>query len=141
MTEEAAGTRPYWEPRSIISGEFNDVDREALDLSIRLVLDRNDDIEPIIREYLRGGEWWEAATLACYGRQMDHLQLDPWESPPSWINEREIDDIIARGPGIENKGYSGALLLQRMITAHISKFHPQPIDALAAAKSKRRKQR
>lgn len=124
-----------------MTADIDDADRAALDLSIKLVLDGPVIDASVVRAYLKEGDWWEAASQASYNRQMDHLELDPWESPPCWIDEDEIDDIIARGPGIDCKNYNGALLLRKMIAAGIAKYHPQPITALASAKTKRKRSR
>ena len=138
MTEQTTEERPYWNPIPPTRDGFDEADRDALDQCIRLVLDEGPDESHVVREYLKENDWWGAASQACYHRQIDHLQLDA-ESPPCWIDENEIDQIIARGPGNHNNDYSGALLLQKMLALGVSKWQPQPIDAVAAAQHKRKR--
>lgn len=135
-TEEA---RPYWEPRIVTREDLDPLDADAIDLAIQIVLDENGDDASTARATLTEGDWWMGGNQAVYVLQCEHLHLEPWLSPPCWIDEDEIDAIIARGPRLNNFEYGGARLLKKMIAANVSKFHPAPLDAIAAAD--RRKKR
>lgn len=128
-------TNPYCEPRVITRDDLDPLDADALDLAIQIVLDENGDDVPTVRAALAEGDWWMAGHQAIYGLQCDHLHLEPWLSPPCWIDPAEIDAIIARGPD-GNSEYGGARLLKKMIGAGVPRFDPQPLDAIAAARRK-----
>ena len=73
---------------------------------------------------LKDDGWAEAATFAAYHCQSDSLHLLPLESPPCWGDSPHHPDPAA------NK------LLQRMLAAGVSRWHPDPMAALAEAKPK-----
>jgi hypothetical protein len=73
--------------------------------------------------------WEEVARFASYSCQMDTLNLKPWEAPPVNLGDRVADDVFdLRGFGQARK------LLDKMTAAGISKYHPDPLKALAEAK-------
>ena len=70
----------------------------------------------------------EAARFASYHCQTRSLRLRPWKSPPVWIRDIAVElesTIPSRARAAE--------LLQRMGALGISKYHPSPIEAIAAA--------
>jgi hypothetical protein len=60
-----------------------------------------------------------AAAVAAYDCQARSLDLAPWEAPPC-------------AAGIRGKGRA-ARLLRRMLKRGISRWHPRPLEAIAAA--------
>src|SRR5215813_9347600 len=110
---------------------FSEVDREALQRSLDLVLANDRDPGRIkqIKSKLLDCPWRECAELACYVRQIQALQLKPWEAAPSDLNPSDIPDILARGP--THRDFGAAQLAQRLIAAGRSIFEPDPITALA----------
>ena len=64
--------------------------------------------------------WAEVAQFAAYCAQFIALRLRPWERPPCH-SSGEGDD-------------AAAVLLRRMLKAGISRWHPDPMAALEAAK-------
>ena len=63
--------------------------------------------------------WQGAAAVAAYDCQSRSLNLPPWEAPPCVASVR---------------GNSrAARLLRRMLKRGISRWHPRPLEAIAAA--------
>jgi hypothetical protein len=69
---------------------------------------------------LKGEPWSKVAEFAAYCTQTDALSLKPWESPPC--------NGDPSGDRPEDK------LLRRMLKAGVSRWHPDPMAALAEAK-------
>ena len=67
--------------------------------------------------------WQEVAEFAAYSTQMDSLKLKPWQLPPC---EVEPDDRQHR---------QAAKLLREMLALGVSKYHPDPLAAIEAAKN------
>jgi hypothetical protein len=66
-------------------------------------------------------EHWRIGLFAAYVCQVKTLRLHPSEEPPCHINFPDTDES------------DGAKLLRRMLAAGVSKFHPDPQKAIAAA--------
>jgi hypothetical protein len=67
-------------------------------------------------------EPWEAvARFAAYGCQMKSLRLRPWETPPCHVDESRTS--------------REASFLRKMLAAGVSRFHPDPLAALAEAEA------
>jgi len=58
---------------------------------------------------------------AAYSLQMDNLKLKPWENPPMYGDVSNADAKARR-------------LLKRMLDAGVSRYHPDPLAAIEAAK-------
>jgi hypothetical protein len=99
-------------------------DREALQLAIDQTL-AEDDLGRVeqVRWKLSTDGWRETAEFCSYHRQMEALRLKPWQSPPSQVSLRSASqyDTEARA------------LLDRMLKGGISRYHPDPLAALAEA--------
>src|SRR5262249_19379055 len=80
--------------------------------------------------------WREAATFASYCCQCDALHLQPWQSPPCWVDDL-VTDIQAGNDGILGD-YAAAKLLQQLLDRGLSRFEPDPVAALKQTKAKRR---
>jgi hypothetical protein len=78
----------------------------------------------------RSRSWRSVAEFCASHRQIETLNLEPWESPPCRID-------LAGDIG-ENEE-DGAELLQRMLRAGISRFDPDPVRALGIAAAAERK--
>jgi hypothetical protein len=63
--------------------------------------------------------WEGAAAVAAYDCQCRALHLPPWELPPCAAGTRGKD--------------RAARLLRRMLRRGVSRYHPNPLAALAAA--------
>jgi hypothetical protein len=93
-------------------------DREALEEAMRIArLDpgRAEQLD----EKLKDESWIDVAEFAASCVQSRALHLKPWELPPACIYEDDPDS-------------PGKRLLNRMLDAGISQFHPDPISALEA---------
>jgi hypothetical protein len=77
--------------------------------------------------------WLEVAQFAAYCCQTDALRLKPWERPPCH------GDYPSRPGNPLNlaSARAAASLLKRMRAAGISKYHPDPLAALAEADARK----
>jgi hypothetical protein len=95
-------------------------DRNALEAAIELVLkhrERRQEFLDLARQH-----GWEVASRMCaVDAQVRSLRLPPWR-------ENEIPAMA----GVRGKGRASRLL-RRMLKRKISKFHPRPLEAIAAA--------
>ena len=115
-------------------GEFDEVDSEALQLCIdqtRADAGRREQLDSMLKDRSLA----EVATFAAYHQQMRNLRLKPWEFPPCWVGD--IDEALRIPPARDDhRKRDAAQLLQKMLDADISCYHPDPVTALAAAGKK-----
>ena len=83
--------------------------------------------------------WQWAAETAAYQCQDKALKLRPWQPPPCWIRDPD-GDLAAGDDGIGGR-YAAAKLTRRLLQAGLSRFEPDPVDALEAVESARRDER
>jgi hypothetical protein len=116
-----------------VEEELSDVDRDALDRAIDICRTKKDpaDREQIERK-LATEPWREVGEFAAYSCQMDSLHLQPWQSPPCWVDDLVSD--IQGGPDGVGGDYEAARLLRRLLDAGLSRYEPDPIAALKAKK-------
>ncbi len=88
----------------------------ALDRARAGAADRREQIETMLFDT----SWGEVAAFASYHCQVESLHLKPWEAPPCHVNE-------------DDDGPAGQLLRQ-MIALGISRWAPDPVGAIEAAK-------
>jgi len=74
-----------------------------------------------LQEKLKDESWFDVATFAAYHCQMRSLGLPPWRQPPCWADE---DDKFPADQDAQR-------LLRKMLAAGISRYHPNPMAALA----------
>jgi hypothetical protein len=99
-------------------------DREAMAAAVAMM--RADPQQcALIEDVLANRSEEEAALFAVGFCQTKNLKLRPWEAPP-----RDTCD----GPPADRYGCpdSEVALLKRMTAAGVSRFHPDPLAALAA---------
>jgi hypothetical protein len=116
---------------TIAEVRLSETDKAALELAI--VIGRT--LRPdLIDRYLAEKPWLKAAIDASHICQQTKLNLRPWECwPPCAVAVGETD-----APGLEHRGISkSAALLRKMLSLGISRWHPDPIAALAAAEAAR----
>ena len=99
-------------------------DRDALKLALEQARAVDADHDEQIRFLLREDGWQEAAIFAAYHCQTRALRLKPWEEPPCCTDE---DD-----PGERDK--DAHKLLRQMLALGVSRWHPDPLAAIEAAK-------
>jgi hypothetical protein len=110
---------------------LSDTDRQALELAIEIGRELRPDL---IDYFLAEKPWLDAAIDASHLCQTLKLNLRPWECwPPCAVAVGETD-----APGLEHRGISkSAALLRKMLSLGISRWHPGPVAALAAAEAAR----
>ena len=141
-------------PADDCSDLAEEVDLAALQLALDLTL-ANDPPDPgrveQVRTFLEGElpylparPWREVAEFCSYVQQTARLDIFFGE-PPCHLTEAEADAILAKGPipaqdgsGIDISSCDSARLFKRMLKAGVSKYHPNPVAALAAAKRAKR---
>lgn len=68
---------------------------------------------------------FEVMRFCVYHRQMLTLRLKPWDAPPCCAERASGDN-----------GSAAMRLLERMRKARVSKWHPDPLAAIAAAEKR-----
>jgi hypothetical protein len=118
--------------------DLSKVDREAFQRAIDLTLAETDkDRVSQVRSMLETREWIDVANFCSYHRQYHALSLRPWEEPPCWIDIDEIPIIMAVEPS-NNQRYRAAKLTRQLLDAGLSQFEPDPLQALAKKKERKR---
>jgi hypothetical protein len=114
------------------------IDREAMKLAIEMVRKRGGADKRQIEEMLRERPWEEVGDFAAGCCQERRLRTKPWQPTPSddYIF-RYYKQHLAKGPdGIMGR-YRAAELVERMLKAGVSVYHPDPERALAEAEKER----
>ena len=103
-------------------------DRAALKLALALALARNESPGRAqqIDSMLEDQPWAEVATFASFCVQGTSLNLMPWDLPPCCASEDDDSKVDA----------AAVKLLRMMLAAGVSRWHPDPLAALAEAKRK-----
>jgi len=111
---------------------IDETDRAALILAINETLKEPDQNRV---EQVRGmlddpqRPWSETARFCSYHGQMQALRLRPWEEPPCYPDDPEYMEQVRRS----HIGAEAVALIRRMLKLGISRYHPDPMMALAAA--------
>jgi hypothetical protein len=80
----------------------------------------------------------EAQTQLVAGNRrvlLLHLEakhLQPWCVAPCWLGDEEADQIIESGAG--HTGCQAAVLYKEVVSLGVSRFDPEPLTAIEAAK-------
>jgi hypothetical protein len=120
------------------AADLSDVDRAALALAIEIVRNENAASRAQIDDKLQCEPWFAVAAFCAYGAQSTAPNLKPWECwPPCTV---EPDDTDERGLEHRRIGKSAALL-RRMLAAGLSRYEPDPINALGRAAGSPKKKR
>jgi len=109
-------------------------DRDALHRAIDMCRRRGPANCEQIERMLESEPWREVAEFASYSSQCDALHLQPWQSPPCWVDDL-VADIQAGDDGILGD-YQAAKLLQKLLDAGLSRYEPDPIAALKRVKKR-----
>ena len=99
--------------------KLNEIDREALDRALTLARAAG------VVQVEGHRSWRDAAEAAAYHLQIENLRLRPWHDPPMF------GDL---SPGVPQPG--AAALLARLLKAGLSRYEPEPIEALARIEGK-----
>ena len=81
-----------------------------------------------IEAMLEDRAWEEVASFAASCCQSRTLKPYPWQSPPCYVAEDDGDDCEINADAVK--------LLRKMLAAGVSRYEPDPLAALAAAKRK-----
>ena len=106
-------------------GELSNLDREALTRAIEIV-SREPDRAGQLKKMLLDEPWAEVARFAAYSAQGRVLHLKPWQVPPCVVDEENPNE----------RDVAAQALLRKMLAAGVSRYEPDPMTALAAAKRK-----
>jgi hypothetical protein len=109
------------------------IDTDALELAIAHTLAEPDlgRVEQV-KTMLEERDRMEVGRFCAYQRQHKMLHLQPWESPPCWINDP--DEVLAADRADDHKRErAAAILLKKMLALGISQYHPDPLAAIEAA--------
>lgn len=97
---------------------MNKHDKEALQAALEAVK-ADPEYSAHLQLQLDDGEPWEdVACSAAYHAQIRALRLKPWQSPPMYGDVGGPEQSQARK------------LLDRMLAAGVSRYHPNPLAAL-----------
>ena len=99
------------------------VDQAALALALEQMRRAEPERREQVGDKLQSEGWRAAAEFAASVRQSETLRLRPWQSPPCDVAED------ATSP----REVAPAELLRRMLAAGVSRWHPDPLAALAKA--------
>jgi hypothetical protein len=105
--------------------KMNRHDRDALTQALAMCRNESTGRAWQIDSMLQNEPWVSVAKFCSHVCQRRSLHLLPWEAQPMYGDV----DASWRDPQAEK-------LLQQMLAAGVSKFHPTPMEAIAAAKRK-----
>ncbi len=105
------------------------VDREALERAIKLAREQDAGRRQQIDGKLKSESWEAVGRFASYFCQSRSLKLRPWQWPPCWVTIDDQDD------GLGGRK-AAAMLLRRLLDAGLSKFEPDPLNAISEAEAK-----
>ena len=111
------------------------IDRAAMTLAIGRARAESADSRERIEEILAREGFAEAGETAAYWAQDTALRLRPWQTPPCWVHDIE-GELAAGDDGDDVHGRKrAARLLRRMRDLGISRWHPDPVAAIAEAEA------
>jgi hypothetical protein len=115
---------------------YTKIDIAALELALAQTLAEPDRVEQVTSK-LRDEDRMSVAEFCSYHRQSDTLHLEPWESPPCWIDDPAATLAAPNNVPWAYGAHEAAQLVKQMQALGISKYHPDPLAAIEAAKARR----
>jgi hypothetical protein len=112
---------------------ISDIDRKAFELAIAAARNEDQGRRDQVDHFLRTRSFEEVGAFCSYHCQTRALNLPPWQHPPCNIDPADIEALIAAGDELHGKAVA-AQLLRRMLDLGVSRYHPDPMTALATAK-------
>jgi hypothetical protein len=104
-------------------------DREAMAAAIEL-LRADPELRTQLEAMLQTQPWEQVGLFAVGLSQVRSLRLRPWEAPPcDTANVKQPSDCYGARP-------NEVALLRKLLALGISRYHPDPMQALAAAEAK-----
>jgi hypothetical protein len=106
------------------------IDRAALELAMELAREDAGLAEQVESMLSDGRPWERVATHATECQQERNLRLKPWQPAPC---NRRVEVGLGDDPALgEKSGWRAAsVLLERMLELKISRWHPDPMRAIA----------
>jgi hypothetical protein len=120
---------------------LTEADLEALTRALATARRMEEKRAVIERELAKEG-FLEAASTAAYVCQNRALELKPWEWPVCWLKTANPDALLlglkqARPDGKDLNGQRRAtLLLRKLLRLGLSRFEPDPLQAIEKAEAK-----
>ena len=112
------------------------VDCEALERAIQLTRNSGESgRREQIDHFLATRRWFDVALFCVYSCQFDAISPRLWQPVPSDIDDIEAT-LAARDDGTRGR-FAAAKLLKKMLAAGLSRYEPDPLKALAEAKTRR----
>jgi hypothetical protein len=120
--------------------QMYDMNMAAAEQALQLTLKDPEQRDHFTKK-LREDGWAETALSAVYHQQINSLDLQPWQTPPSMLqcDVEKFDDILAKPDPIGD--YATVLLTTKLIRLGVSVYSPDPIDALKKAVKQARRGR
>jgi hypothetical protein len=97
-------------------------DRAALMQALEICRAESPGREKQIKAKLRDDGWQSTAEFAAAHCQCEALNLEPWQMPP------------CRGDSAHHPDPAAKKLLEQMLAAGVSRFDPDPLAAIEAAR-------
>jgi hypothetical protein len=118
---------------------LDEADIAALKLALQQTLNGDDvgRVEQVLWKLDHDG-WWDTARFCTYDRQMDMLNLRPWQRPPCWMDLEEANEILSDR---NTTHHECARLYKRMVRLGVSPYHPDPVTAIAEAQKAKRQRK
>lgn len=105
------------------------VDREALERAIELARAESAAQRQQIEDMLATRGWERTARFAAYCCQDAALNLRPWQTPPCWILGDPDRLLAAQTADPDHR--RAAVLCRKLLDLGLSRYEPDPIDAIA----------
>jgi hypothetical protein len=112
---------------------MNPTDRTALERALVACRAESPARAKQIDSMLADRPWEDVAQFASSCAQGRALDLMPWQSPPCHAGLRALSEPFGDPRGARES----AELLQRLLDAGLSKYEPDPLQALAEAEQRR----
>lgn len=109
-------------------------DHDALELAIKRARASNKRTREQIYYMLAHRPWIDVARFASCHCQYDALRLAPWQYAPCELPD-DYDPAIDNDPDLGRR--EAAQLLRQMLDLGISRWHPNPLEAIEQAKKRK----
>jgi hypothetical protein len=119
--------------------DLDPVDAEAFTRAIKLYRGMSRENSEQVDFWQKRDGWLQAARYCAANCQKSLVRPKLWLQLPMYIEPSDIETIIAQGPDRRGK-YQAARMLRKMLRAGLSRYEPQPIEALKALAIRRAQQ-
>jgi hypothetical protein len=111
---------------------LTETDIEALTRSIELAQAESAATRQQIDDMIREWGWERASKFAAYCCQDRALRLRPWMVPPCWLSiDAAVQAALATPPPDLGGCRAAGQLVERLLSAGLSRYEPDPEAALA----------